>query len=66
MNLHDHFESSTKPPRMGTLVRFDYNARNAAFRGAHAEIVACHVIHRSNFGEYTKVNAGSVDSHPPE
>ncbi len=66
MNLHDLIERGAMPPRKGTRVRINRNARNDAFRGARARIVTYHVALYTDSGEHIVVTPKSVDILPQE
>ncbi len=61
MNLHDLIETGTKPPRKGTRVRINNNAKNYAFRGARAWSSTYLVGLYTDTGEHIVVTAKSVD-----
>ena len=66
MNLHDLIETGMKPPRKGTRVRINNNAKNYAYRGARARIGTYHVGLYTDTGEHIVVTAKSVDILPQE
>ena len=61
MNLHDILESGGRPPKKGTTVRINGNARQFRFRGRNARIGTYHVCLYLENGEEVTVTAKSVD-----
>ena len=61
MNLHDILESGGRPPKKGTTVRINGNARQTHLRGREARIGTYHVCLYLENGEEVTVTAKSVD-----